>query len=197
MYANQTAFDQPDSRRMALGVDLRPANAITDAQGRVLAHKQTGGMLSPTRHVLNTGDALFRFGSRTAGPVKVAGGAWWMDQAAFDQLFRFAQVWELSVGMAMRILCLVPPEWSDATLLIRARVAQPLLAWRGLANSVVTPAAGGGSVKMPHQNDIAARRLHQLFVPGLAALPADRPGVRVEQDYPLDEAAGKRGFIYL
>lgn len=69
----------------------------------------------------------------------------------------------------MRLLCLVPPEWSDATVLVRARVTQALLAWRGLGNSVVTPMKGGkGMVKLPHQNDISSRRLHQLYIPGLA-----------------------------
>lgn len=197
-FANQTAFDSPDSRRMAMGVDLRTASAITDRFGTVLLHKQTGGMLSPVRHEIAVDAKLFRFGGAAAGPDKVAGGAWWLDQQGFDTVFSFAQVWNLSIGMAMRILCLVPPEWSDATLLIRARAAAPLLAWRGLANSVVTPAKGGGApVNLPHHNDIAARRLHQLFIPGLAALSPDYPGVRVEQPYTLDEAAGTRGFLYL
>ena len=196
-FENQQAFDSPDSRRMASGVDLRRANAITDPRGTVLAYAQTGGMLHPTRHELAECATVFRFGSRGAGVDRVATGGWWLEQAAFDKVFSFAQVWELSIGMAMRMLCLVPPEWSDATLLIRARVATPLLAWRGLANSVVTPAAGGGTVKMPHQNDIAERRLHQLFIPGLATLPPTQPGLRVEQSYPLDQAASRRGFLYL
>jgi hypothetical protein len=71
------------------------------------------------------------------------------------------------------------------SLLVRARVMDPLLAWRGLANSVATPAAAGGStITMPHQNDVSERRINQLFVPGLAALPWTSPGLRVEQGYP-------------
>ena len=195
-FANQRAFDAPQSRQMAMGVDLRPANAITDARGQVLAYQQTGGMLAPARHELKAGDHLFRFGAVAAGAQRVATGGWWLDRDGFATIERFAQVWDLSLGMAMRMLCLVPPEWSDASLLIRARVAEPLLAWRGLANSVITPAAGPipGNVRMPHQNDIAARRLHQLFVPGLADAPA---ALRVEASFPLDPAAGTRGFLYL
>ena len=182
---------------MAAGTDLRAANAITDPHGHVLAYAQTGGMLAPARHEIAVGTKLFRFGNQNAGAVRVATGGWWIDRPAFDQLFRFAQAWDLSIGMAMRMLCLVPPEWSDATLLVRARVSAPLLAWRGLAMSVVTPAKGGGApVAMPQQNDIAARRLHQLFIPGLAD-PAAASALAVEQSYPLDKAAGQQGFLYV
>jgi hypothetical protein len=45
-------------------------------------------------------------------------------------------------------------------------------------------------------NEISARRLHQLFVPGLAALPRIKPGLRVEQEYPLDARESLRGFVY-
>ena len=73
----------------------------------------------------------------------------------------------------------------------------PLLAWRGLAMSVVTPARGGGPhVKLPHQNDIAARRLHQLYIPGLGE-PSAGGALHVEQSYPLDQQASQRGFLYL
>jgi hypothetical protein len=94
----------------------------------------------------------------------------------------------------MRALCLVPPEWSDVTLLVRARVIDALLAWRGLANSVATPAAAGGStITMPHQNDTSERRINQLFVLGLAALPQTSPGLCVEQEYPLVARESLRG----
>lgn len=215
-FRNQQAFDDPRSKLAATGFDLRRATAITDPQGRILAYARTGGMLSPARQEIPAGAKLFRFGSRTAGVARkaaadeadrrrqgveaakaVAAGAWWLERTAFDQLFRFAQVWDLSIGIAMRLLCLVPPEWSEATLLVRARVVEPLLAWRGLAMSVVTPSkAGGPPVRMPHQNDIAARRLYQLFIPGFAD-PHVQPALTVEQDYPLDPTAAQRGFLYL
>ena len=70
--------------------------------------------------------------------------------------------------MAARVLCCVPPEWSDMGLLIRAKVDKPLLAFRGLGNSVsVEHPDGLANVNMQAHNNIAARRLHQLFVPGL------------------------------
>ena len=83
--------------------------------------------------------------------------------------------------------------WSGTALLIRARAVAPLLAWRGLANSVVTKASDGGpAVRMPQQNEIAARRVHQLFIPGL-----DGGALSIEQDYPLDKESSRRGFLYL
>ena len=196
-FANQTAFNDPGSRQMAMGLDLRTSTAITDPSGRVLIYAQTGGMINPARYELRPGAIVFRFGKASAGAESIAKGSWWIERPEFEKLFAFAQVWHIAIGMAMRALCLVPPEWSDATLLVRARVTDPLLAWRGLANSVITPAATGGPmVRISHQNENSERRLHQVFVPGLAALPQITPGLRVEQEYPLDVSESVRGFIY-
>ena len=195
-FVNQAAFNDPNSRRMAMGVDFRTSKAITDPKGQVLAYAQTGGMMNPTRFEMHPGTIVFRFGSAAARVEGVRKGAWWIEKREFEKLLSFAQVWGIGVGMAMRALCLVPPEWSEATLLIRARVTDPLLAWRGLADSVVTPGPAGRVVSMPHHNEISARRLYQLFVPGMADLPGIKPGLRVEQDYPLDARESLRGFIY-
>ncbi|TRW96849.1 hypothetical protein FNJ84_12370 [Paracoccus sp. M683] len=196
-FVNQSVFDDPDNFRRAQGVDINRKTAITDPRGRVLAYAQTGGIMMPARHELRPGTEVFRFGNSGAGAAKVAAGSWWIDRKGLDQIIRFGEVWDLSVGMAMRMLCLVPPEWSDATLLVRARVREPLLAWRGIGNSVVTPAQDGGPhVRMPHQNDIASRRLHQLFIPGLFNDASVRSALQLEQSYPLDKEAGVRGWLY-
>ncbi len=196
-FVNQAAFSDPSSRNSALGVDLRASTAIIDPKGQVLAYAQTGGMMNPARFELHPGDIVFRFGSTAAQIQGVAKGSWWIERREFEKLFNFAQAWGIAVGMAMRALCLVPPEWNEATLLVRGRVTDPLMAWRGLANSVVTPAANGGrAISMSHQNHIGARRVYQLFVPGLATLPRITPGIRVEQDYPLDARDSRRGFVY-
>lgn len=121
-----------------------------------------------------------------------------MHKREFEQLVRFANTHGIFVGLAMRPLCLMPPEWSDAGVLVRARVARSLLAWRGLANSVVTSAAGGREVvKMPHQNEISARRLHQLFIPGLSDVSALDPAISIEQVFRLDSDQSRQGFLYL
>ncbi|MBR0778706.1 hypothetical protein JQ625_28095 [Bradyrhizobium diazoefficiens] len=192
-FRNQGAFNNPGSRQMAAGNDLRASNAIVDLRGNVLAYAQTGGMIAPTRFEILPGTKLYRFGNMSHGVRRVALGAWWLERAAFEKLANFAQVHECSIGLALRYLCLVPPEWSEVTVLIRARTNAQLLAWRGLANSVVTKAADDGpAVRMAQQNHVADRRIHQLFIPGNA------PGfLSIEQDFPLDRAASQQGFFYL
>ena len=182
---------------LAIGTDLSPARAIVDAHGNVLAHARTGGMIDPKRHTLKAGSTIYRFGGSRA-PREIAKGGWWIEKREFQLLVNFAISNDIYVGLAMRVLCLVPPEWSDATLLIRARVVQDLLAWRGLGNSVVTPMKGGkGLVNLPHQNEISARRVHQLYVPGLADLAGLEPAVSIEDVRHLDPSESTVGFLYL
>jgi len=198
VFINRAAFNDIASWQKALGVDLNAQKAIVDPNGRVLAYAQTGGMIAPQRYELTPGTKIFRFGVIERGALGVAAGPWWVERAELDQLIRFAETWDLTLGAAVRYLCLVPPEWSDITLLVRVRVERPLLAWRGLANSVVTPAAGGGPpVRLPHQNDVAARRVYQLFVPGLDAPGITQTAIAIENDYPLDRGDSRRGFLYL
>lgn len=195
-FVNAREFADPNSRLLATGTNLNSRSAITDPAGRVLAYAQTGGILSPVRHELRAGTRIFRFGGSGRSPQAVAAGGWWVEQRELEKIVSFAQAHDLSVGMAMRCLCLVPPEWSDASLLIRARVVRDLLAWRGLGNTVVTP-AGTGMVHLPHQNEIASRRLNQLFVPGLNVSGVASMALTIESDYPLNPRESVRGFLYL
>lgn len=202
-FANRADFEEARSRMIAIGTDLSPSRAIVDASGNVLAHARTGGMLDPERYELGAGSTIYRFGGPKA-PKDVAKGCWWIEKREFQLLVNFAISHDIYVGLAMRILCLVPPEWSDATLplrgcgvLVRGRVEQDLLAWRGLGNSVVTPMKGHkGIVRLPHQNEISARRLHQLYIPGLARL-GGRPTVSIEDVRYLDWRESTLGFLYL
>ena len=197
-FANQAAFDRPASRLAATGVNLSPSRAIVDLQGRVLAHAQTGGIIQPQRHSLASGARLFRFGSSRQAPHEVARGGWWLEAREFERLVSFANAHGVYLGLAMRLLCLVPPEWSDATQLVRARIARSLLAWRGLANTVITPIAGGlGTLRLPHQNEISARRLQQLYVPGLAEQSPIDPVLTIERVFALDPRSSIDGFLYL
>lgn len=197
-FANAAAFSAPRSMLQAMGADLSSTRAIVDAQGHVLAYARTGGMIDPQRHELHARDTIYRFGSSARSTRAVAVGGWWLQRQEFELLLRFANTHHIFLGLAMRLLCLVPPEWSDAGVLVRARVARPLLAWRGLANSVVTPAGDGrGAVRMPHQNEISARRVHQLYIPGLADIGTLDPAISVEQDFHLDPRQASQGFLYL
>lgn len=182
----------------AAGVNLSAARAIVDAQGRVLARAQTGGMISPQRHAVAQGARLFRFGSNRHTPREVAHGGWWLEAREFERLVSFANTHGIYLGLAMRLLCLVPPEWNDATQLVRAHAACSLLAWRGLANTVVTPIAGGlGTLRLPHANGISERRLHQLYIPGLAEASRLEPAMAIERVFALDPKSSVEGFLYL
>ena len=197
-FANRTAFEAARSRMHAIGTDLSPAKAIVDAKGNLLAHARTGGMIAPERYVLKAGSTVYRFGASKVLPKDVAKGSWWIDKREFQLLVNFAISNDIYVGLAMRVLCLVPPEWSDATVLVRGRVLQDLLAWRGLGNSVVTPMKGSkGVIRMPHQNEISARRLHQLYIPGLADLNELEPAISIEDVRYLDPNESTVGFLYL
>lgn len=196
-FANGTAFNEPGSRLSAMGTDTSRSRAIVDPLGHVLAFATTGGMIDIDRRELGAGTTIYRFGSARP-PRDVAKGAWWIERREFEKLINFADSNGISIGMAMRLLCLVPIEWSDASVLIRGRVSQGLLAWRGLANSVVAVMTNErGTVHMPHSNEIAARRLHQLFIPGLRELDAPLPVISIEAVFHLSAKAGAQGFIYL
>ena len=191
---NAHAFNN-QSWLAATGANANGQNNIVDEQVRILAYVRTGGMMNPERRVLEPGKKIFRFGASGRSPQAIAAGAWWVEQTEFDKLFSFAQVHNTSLGIAVRCLCLVPPEWSDLGVVIRARVARELLAWRGLGDSVVTPTQDGGTVRLPHHNEIAARRLHQLFIPGLNGPGMPHAAMTIEADFKLEES--RRGFLYL
>jgi len=202
-FANAAQF--AGSRPFETASGASPNSAIVDPQGRVIGHVMTGGIIAPKRYELAAGTVLFRFGAHDAAPMDIAPGGWWLDKLSFEKLLSFANAHEISLGMAARILCLVPPEWSDLGTLVRASTRRPLLAYRGLGNSVVVPMKDGlGTVRLPHQNDIAARRLHQLYIPGLAAMDpiSGRTQLRadiitVERSWSMDTKAAVRGFLYL
>ncbi|MBU3056566.1 hypothetical protein [Pseudomonas indica] len=204
MFANDREFHRPTSRLWAMGVDTRAESAVTDTRGNVLLHAQTGGMISPQRYELPRNTQLYRFASGSAPIPRAITGGWWVAEPEFEKLTRFAQVHDLHVAMAARYLCCVPPEWSDMGLLMRVRVEKPLLAYRGLGNSVVVPKSDGlGHVRMEPNNDIAARRLHQLFIPGLQEYAAKTPeqvvpgALALERYWKLESADTQRGWFYL
>ena len=195
MFANQYDFDDPVSYKMAIGTDMGIRNAIIDLQGNVLLYAQTGGMIAPHRWPLQQGSKLFRFAGRGSDPQSAAKGGWWIARDQFEKLLSFANVHDIGIGVAVRYLCLLPPEWSDLSHLIKCDVRKPILAWRGLGNTIITPRTGGGLVNMPHQNEIAERRIHQLFIPGTADMGSDI--LAIEQDYSIDPKASLRGWLYL
>ena len=194
---NGAAFFDRQSRLRALGANLDPNQTIVDQHGATIGYLQSGGMISPQRHEVAEATTLFRFGG-TAGVEAVVAGGWWLERASFDRILSFSEHHGIPIGLAARLLCLVPPEWSDMGRLVKVRTARPLLAWRGLGNTVVVPKSDGlGAVVLPEQNEIASRRVHQLYIPGMNQPGAARRAFSIEGDWALDPEAGKRGWIYL
>ncbi len=195
-FANAAEFNKPSSRMAALGTDFATQNAIVDLSGNVLAYASTGGMLSPVRHELRSGSTIYRFGRGSSPVAGVIGGAWWIDREGFEKLLAFADIHSVALPMAVRALCLLPPEWSDLGTLVRARLRKPLLAWKGLGNSVVVRKSDGlGNVRLDQFNEISSRRLHQLYIPGLAALGRD--ALTVDGTWAFTAEAGMKGWLYL
>lgn len=204
MFVNEREFKKPESRQWAMGVDTRPSSAIVDTKGKVLVRPQTGGMISPMRYEIKPGTVLYRFAAKSTPLNKAITGGWWVEQREFARLESFAQAKGVHVAMASRVLCAVPPEWSDMGLLLKVKVKEPLLAFRGLGNNVVVPKNDGlGDVKMKVDNNNSARRLHQLFVPGLAEFAAKTPhqvmpgALSLENHWKLDTNETRRGWLYV
>ena len=204
MFVNQVAFNNPISRMQAIGTDTRPEKAVVDLKGNPLIRPRTGGMYQPVRYELPAGTILFRFVGQGTPIKNAVTGGWWVEQSQFQIISNFSQKMGIGVALAARLLCCVPPEWSDMGLLIRVKVQEPLLAYRGLGNSVSTPAKDSlGNVEMTAHNDIAARRLYQLFIPGLfdyAKRTPDRklPGAMVvENQWPIKKEEANKGWLYL
>ncbi len=196
-YANQEQFDDPQTRLNATGYDP----AIVNEPGLLAAWN--GGLHSPVQWSLSPGTVIYRFGSTRKSVQWVAGGEWWVARKEFEILMRFAQEHDISVALAARILLCVQPEWNTLDLLVRCIVRVPLEALKGLAQpSVSVPGDGLGAFELPARNDIAARRVHQLFIPGLPELAEHTkragipPGLVVTQSWKIPEGASMRGLIY-
>lgn len=204
MFANQTAFNDPLSRMQAMGKNTRPSAAIVSPSGKPLIYPQTGGMINPQREEIRIGATLYRFASGSSKLNDAVTGGWWVHKKEFEQICNYAEQKKITVPMAARMLCCVPPEWSDMGTLMRAIVREPLLAYKGLGNNVSQPMKDGlGNVNMTAHNHIAALRLQQLFIPGLAdvaKVTADRvmPGaLLVERHWKFTKEEANRGWLYI
>jgi hypothetical protein len=184
MAANEKYFSDPDSRKVAQGLQAGADKLIwLNRTGSVTHAIQNGGILDPRRYDIDPATPIFSFTTTTTEIKFMLGRDFWVDRAGLDQIIRFSQVNDISMGRAVRVLCCVPPEWgSTLNFLVAARTRVALTAWRGLANSaaasapLVSPSGrviGQAGSETPARNDIAAWRCWQLYIPGLKALGAD------------------------
>ena len=185
-----------------MGMDTLAA-ALVDFRGKTIAHPQTGGMISPMRCELRPETLLFRFAAGKIPLDRAVIGSWWVGTEEFRKICGFAQHHNIHEAMAARMLCCVPPEWSDMGLLVRARLNKPLLAYRGLGNHVSIEHEDGGRVQMQAHNDLSERRLHQLFIPGLVECANKSPeqvipgALTLERAWHITEKQANRGWIYI
>jgi hypothetical protein len=200
-FINQAAFDDPSSFELATGQDLDSKTAFTDPSGKILFRAQTGGMIRPERAEIEEGETLHRFSKSSNDAPSAMAGGWWVERREFDRILRFAQINDLSDPMAARILLGVPPEWQDMGIMVRARVKRPVLAWRGLANTVITPHRDGGPrVTLLHQNANSQRRINQLFIPGMSnhdGRSLANEAFSFEGEWRFSRAEALRGWIYV
>lgn len=202
MFVNEKSFRDPQARMQALGKDTRIA-ALVNTSGQTIAHPQTGGMISPTRHAINQGTTLYRFASGNLSLDQAVTGGWWVSSKEFEKICNFAQQHNIHAAMAARMLCCVPPEWSNMGLMVRARVNSPILAYRGLGNNVSVKHPDGGRVNMQAHNHIEARRLHQLYLPGLVEYAGKTPeqvipgALTPERLWHISEKQANGGWIYI
>jgi hypothetical protein len=200
-FLNQAAFDEQKSYELATGQNPDARTAFADASGNILFRAQTGGMISPERAVIEEGSTLHRFADSHKDAQGTMAGGWWIARHEFDRILRFAQINELTDPMAARILLGVPPEWGDMGIMVRVRVRGPVLAWRGLANTVIVPHRDGGpKVQMLHQNANAERRINQLFIPGMVGAEDQslaREAFQFEGEWRFSKAEAMRGWLYV
>ncbi|HVC63624.1 MAG TPA: hypothetical protein VND19_25065 [Acetobacteraceae bacterium] len=200
MAANEKFFADPNSRKVALGLQTGAKEIWLNPTGSETYAFQNGGVLHPKRHDIEPGKAIFSFTSVTSELKWMIGRDWWVERRELDQIIRFSQVNDVSIGRAVRVLCCAPFEWGNKlNFLIAARTKVTLAAWRGLANSaaasadLVSPTGrviGRAGSETPARNDIAAWRCWQLYIPGLKALGADATAwLSLDGQYQLGDAA--------
>ena len=170
-FANQKWFDRFDAIMAARGV--QPSLIIPDASGKPAAATTNGGLINPTEHDLYAGRTMYRFGNvltngrgTLATPVE---GQWWIEEAEFKQIRRFAKAKMIGVPLAVRLLCSVPPEWSDMLVLVRVKLMQALKAYRGPGATVTrVNKVTGSQENFAPLVDLRGTVIRQVYVPGLA-----------------------------
>jgi hypothetical protein len=140
-------------------------NAHLLASSRVAAYK---GMSIVRPYDLQTGQILYRFidVTRCPGPRVGADGPWWFEFEAFQQIKHFGLRNHYSLDYSARLHAAILYEWSEVTGVVRARLIQPLQAWKGRGKQV--PSEGRDPCDLPTMTPMQGHQeVYQLFVPGI------------------------------
>jgi len=192
-FVNQQWFDRPNSivrARGDLGFEQRRNELpVTASDGAVFTPIASGGMISPQPYVVAVGSRLVRFGKGPLTP-DAAGGDWWLEYDEYKKVERFADARGVSVPFMVRELCCVMPEWNDMTMVLQARVMQPLIAYRGLGAPVTARGKIVFDAKVGEELGVM-----QLLVPGLSVGDVRRDALFVTGYGFLPHEASTLGYV--
>jgi hypothetical protein len=175
-FANQRFFDLPSALLEARGADRKQPVAKADG---TLDWVTNGGIIAPQRHEIATGTRLVRFGNIT--PHFAVAGGWWLEFSAYRKIEDFADRYKMPVQVALRLLCCVPPEWSQLTVLMQAHTIAPLLAYRGSGAPVTLVNKTTKQISfMAVTADASGQIVPQLFIPGTASRDLQRDAILLE-----------------
>ena len=198
---NARAFARPGMLQRALG---HGSPGLIGGQKR---SGKTGGITHHKVVTLAPGTLIVRFGQKRAFnefkrggkteripvPVNAHGlfagviaGEWWLEEEEFDAVETYAHEQRISLGNAVRALCVVPPEWSDLDMIVEARLKSPLMAYRGSPN----PGHAGGRMQKP-MRDNHNRLVKQLFIPGLGNPDVVHDALMIERQTSINARISK------
>lgn len=175
-FANQYFFDGPSAYPEARGADRKQPIVKPDGS---LDWVTNGGIINPVRHEIAVGTRLVRFGNIM--PHFAVTGGWWLEFAAYRKIEEFADRYRMPVQVALRLLCCVPPEWSQLTVLMQARTIAPLLAYRGAGAPVTLVNKTTKQTSfMAVTADASGNIVPQLYIPGTASRDLQRDAILLE-----------------
>ena len=153
---------------------------------------RNGGLVAMRRVELARDNMMYRFaakrflGGDMAALKSLLNSPWWIEEdRMFLLLSRARNAGARLVAMARNQLAL-PPEWSDADILVRARLKQGIvLAAHAGPGRTVTVA--GGRYVVP-RGEAPHLYIGQLYVPGLGSLAGNRAAGQANADAWFDQA---------
>jgi hypothetical protein len=120
------------------------------------------------QHDLQAGQVLYRFidVTRCPGPRVGADGPWWIEFEAFQQIKHFGLRNGYSLDYSARLHAAILYEWSEVTGVVRAKLTQPLQAWKGRGKQVESK--GRDARDLPKMTPMQGfLEIYQLFLPGI------------------------------
>ncbi len=127
------------------------------------------GISSPLKVKLPAGHFYFRFvnEAHSSKANQYVAGPWWFEFEQFHKIERFAKQHGYSLGYSARLHAAILYDWSEIKGLIRARLSNPLLAWRGPGKQIRSKVRDPRDQKKmtPMQS---VHQVYQLYIPGLS-----------------------------